>query len=259
MGLILDTNSVRPGLTPAGHQRPFRELNAAEIVATADRLQARIQERFPDASLGKVCAELRHSIISIDELTQWIRRPHLGFRVLTACLALLLLAAIGGGMSKVHVRIRMESASELLQALEAGVNDMVFIGVGVFFLATWETRRKRARALQSLHQLRALAHIVDMHQLTKDPERVLGPPNDTQSSPKRVMNPFELTRYLDYCSEMLSLISKAAALHVQGFEDATTLSAVEQIEDLTNGLSRKIWQKIMILDRMIAPRASGSG
>ena len=69
------------------------------------------------------------------------------------------------------------------------------------------------------------------------------------------MNPFELTRYLDYCTEMLSLISKAAALHVQGFEDPVTLDAVEQIEDLTNGLSRKIWQKIMILDRMVAPAA----
>jgi hypothetical protein len=101
--------------------------------------------------------------------------------------------------------------------------------------------------------LRSLAHIVDMHQLTKDPERVTGPPANTESSPKRALTPFELTRYLDYCSEMLALISKAAALHVQAFDDPPTLDAVEQIEDLTAGLSRKIWQKIMILDRISAP------
>ena len=31
------------------------------------------------------------------------------------------------------------------------------------------------------------------------------------SSPKRLLSPFELTRYLDYCSEMLSLAAKVAA------------------------------------------------
>ena len=32
-----------------------------------------------------------------------------------------------------------------------------------------------------------------------------------------------------------------------------TLAAVNEIENLTNGLSRKIWQKIMIFDRILAP------
>ncbi|MFO0571586.1 MAG: hypothetical protein U0263_38515, partial [Polyangiaceae bacterium] len=30
------------------------------------------------------------------------------------------------------------------------------------------------------------------------------------------------------------------------------LSAVDDVEDLTNGLSRKIWQKLTILDHMVA-------
>ena len=73
------------------------------------------------------------------------------------------------------------------------------------------------------------------------------------SAPKRQMTPFELLRYLDYCSEMLSLISKLAALHVQHFDDAQTLTAVRDIENLTLNLAQKIWQKIMILDRMLNP------
>jgi hypothetical protein len=36
------------------------------------------------------------------------------------------------------------------------------------------------------------------------------------------------------------------------------LAAVNEIEHLTNGLSRKIWQKIMIFDRILAP-ANGRG
>ena len=97
-----------------------------------------------------------------------------------------------------------------------------------------------------------MAHIIDMHQLTKDPERIVGaPPADTGA--RRPQNPSELIRYLDYCSDQLALISKIAALYVQKFNDPVTMSAVNDIEELTNGLSRKIWQKIMIFDRIVAP------
>jgi len=57
-----------------------------------------------------------------------------------------------------------------------------------------------------------------------------------------------LTRYLDYCSEMLALVSKIAALFAQNIEDPVVLAAVNDLESLTQGLSGKIWQKIMILD-----------
>ena len=60
----------------------------------------------------------------------------------------------------------------------------------------------------------------------------------------------ELGRYLDYCSEALSLTAKVAAIYAQYFEDEVSLRAVQEIEDLTNGLSRKIWQKLMILYQM---------
>jgi hypothetical protein len=61
------------------------------------------------------------------------------------------------------------------------------------------------------------------------------------------MTAWEMARYLDYCSELLSIIGKIAALHVQKFDDPVVLDAVDDIEDLTNGLSRKVWQKIALL------------
>jgi hypothetical protein len=91
-------------------------------------------------------------------------------------------------------------------------------------------------------------HIVDMHQLSKDPEHLLGPAMPTESSPRRSFTRFELARYLDYCSELLSLTSKLAALHVQYLDDEVVLDAVNDIETLAASLSNKIWQKIMILD-----------
>src|SRR2546429_258764 len=59
-----------------------------------------------------------------------------------------------------------------------------------------------------------------------------------------------LSRYLDYCSELLSLTSKVAALYVQDSQDPVLLDAVNDVETLTTGLSRKIWQKIMIIDTL---------
>jgi hypothetical protein len=135
-----------------------------------------------------------------------------------------------------------------VQTVEATLSMLFFLGAGAVFTLTLDTRQKRRRCIEALHELRAMAHIVDMHQLTKDPERAMPAGPDTVSSPERALSAFETVRYLDYCSEMLSLMGKVAAAYVQHFPDPQAVSAVDDIENLTNGLSRKIWQKIMILD-----------
>ena len=61
------------------------------------------------------------------------------------------------------------------------------------------------------------------------------------------MTRFELRRYFDYCSEMLSLTGKIAAVYVQEFNDMVVLASVNEVETLCTGLSRKIWQKLSIL------------
>jgi hypothetical protein len=114
---------------------------------------------------------------------------------------------------------------------------------------TVESRVKRRRALAMLHQLRSLAHIVDMHQLTKDPERLMSQGEGFVPGAARPATGNDLAKYLDFCSELLSLISKIAALLVQRFDDSVVLAGVNEIEGLTTGLSNKIWQKITILER----------
>jgi hypothetical protein len=152
------------------------------------------------------------------------------------------------GIYSLRVRTDVPALADFLQGLEAAVNNIIFIGIGVFFLLTVETRLKRRRALRAVHELRSVAHIIDMHQLTKDPENILSPQRSTPSSPERALGRFELARYLDYCSEALSITSKLAALYAQYFNDPVVLSAVNDVETLAQGFSVKIWQKIMILD-----------
>lgn len=136
---------------------------------------------------------------------------------------------------------------------ESAINDVILLGGGIFFVATIENRIKRGRALRELHELRSFAHVIDMMQLTKDPHRLLGDTSQaTASSPSESMGSFELDRYLDYCSELLSLSAKGAAVIAQRFDDPPVLAAVNEIEALTSGLSRKIWQKQMILDARTA-------
>ena len=67
----------------------------------------------------------------------------------------------------------------------------------------------------------------------------------------RTYTPFELQRYLDYCTEMLALISKVAVLYVQDTTDPQTIAVIDEIEELTNGLTRKIWQKIILIQRAV--------
>ncbi|MEK6222152.1 MAG: hypothetical protein N2D54_07875, partial [Chloroflexota bacterium] len=57
--------------------------------------------------------------------------------------------------------------------IDAGINDLVFLGIFTVFLISMGSRIQRNRALKAIRELRAIAHIIDMHQLTKDPEWVL--------------------------------------------------------------------------------------
>jgi len=228
----------------------LRELDASHIVDTAAALQRRIDERFEGSGLGRVAKELGEVAREARAVAVWLARPIWVLRVLVGLCLLLLMGVIAATISRVSFEGSLGSAQQLVPFIESLINDVVFIGVGMYFLLNVEVRIKRNRAQQALHVLRSLAHIVDMHQLTKDPERLLSLGADTPSSPKREMTAFELTRYLDYCSEILSIISKISALYVQHFRDSVTSSAASDLEALTGGLSRKIWQKIMLIDRM---------
>ena len=138
------------------------------------------------------------------------------------------------------------TTTDVLQNLEATVNLLFLFGSAVWFTLTLEERFKRRRVLDALHSLRALAHVIDMHQLTKDPTFIFDV-RETASSPQRLMSRFELNRYLDYCSEMLSVIGKLAALYGERVRDGVVIDAVNDIEALTTSLGRKIWQKITVL------------
>lgn len=235
-------------------QSTYRSFNPQKIVDTTASLERRIGERFGESSLRKIAAELNQVAREAVVRAAAIREPIVSVRlgIWTLVIAIGVLVWFVTPRSKLDWSNFVQS-NDFLQNFDAGLESFVLLGAALLSLVTIESRLKRNRALKAIHELRAMAHIIDMHQLTKDPERITRSGPATASSPERQMTPFELGRYLDYCSELLSLVNKIGAVYVQDFPDAIALAAADQLATLTNDLSRTIWQKIMILDIATGP------
>ena len=232
-----------------GIETMYRKLDPQKTISTLETLAKRIDERFPGASLNGVCKEVSAIAAETCGRIAWVSQPYKAIRF-----AVILVIAAAGCLGWFLIRIvRIREKGFSIEEMEAGTNAVVLTGAALFFLFSLESRMKRARILHAIDELRAVSHVIDMHQLTKDPSQMLAAGGKrTKSSPQRTLTPFQLARYLDYCSELLSLIGKLAALYAQSTSDSVVLQAVNDIETLTNGISRKIWQKIMILDDDIA-------
>lgn len=226
-------------------------LDAEKIVITLERLHTRIEERFPDSGLSRVCDDLVKTARQTARRARALNTPYIGVRL--GVLALIVAGVTAQILAArfAHLERLGTDVANLVQSTEAAVNLLILFGGAVWFLTTLETRMKRAHALAALHELRSYAHIIDMHQLTKDPTIILGAHHKrTEHSPQRDMSEFELARYLDYCAEMLALAGKLAALYAERLQDAVVVNAVNDVESLTTNLGRKIWQKIMIISQL---------
>ncbi len=233
-------------------KRKYTTLSASHIIKTQQLLTKRITARFPDSGLRAVSEELMDIAEAAAQTATTIRQKALGLRIgigLILVFALVLLVTL---ITSVRARGNLSDALNFAQFAEAVLASTVFVGAAVLFLFSIETRLKRRRALSALHELRAFGHVVDMHQLAKDPEGILKrQPKISEVKDSTTHSLFELNRYLSYCTELLAIVSKIAAVYVQDFPDNTTVSAVEQVESLCARLAQKIWQKISIVERLM--------
>lgn len=230
----------------ASAERAYQTLDETAIIATIDRLKARVAERFPTRGLAKTASFLGDLARRAARESAALRRPNWLVRLL----AVAAIAAAAYGFYSVQGFVNLLttpklSFAEFAQGLDATFNLLILSGLTVAFLFGIDARLKRRKALDGLYRLRAIAHVIDMHQLTKDPASILGKER-TAASPPRDLTHDQLLRYLDYCAEMLAMIGKLAALYAQHFPDLVIISAVNDVETLTTNLSRKIWQKIVI-------------
>jgi len=223
------------------------------VEATLERLHERISTAMPGRHLADVADEVRQVVVRIQAGTRQARRRvvvRVTSRAAIACLVALIVAGVA---SAVHAGTGDDVRGfEWFGVVESGVNDVVFAGLAIWFLQSLPERVERRRLLGLLYRLRSLAHVTDMHQASKHTGSK--EPVSAEDS-HRVMDTDSLVRYLEFCSEVLSLTAKAAALCGEDTTDAVVLDTVSEIETLTASMSRKIWQKISLI-RMVPPQAA---
>lgn len=229
----------------------LERLEAEPVLATVARVRDRVGARFPTRGLYGVAGEL---LALTDEVATSAAANRGRLRTIrTASRVLVVVVVVAVAVALVLILCSAvtdgpDHDAEWLSLLESGVNDVVFAAIAIWFLYSVPERIRRAGTLNLLHKLRSLAHIIDMHQLNKDPERLRASFRPTPASPQMDLGPQDLEHYLDYCSEMLSLVGKVAALCAEESRDAVVLDTISTIETLTTGMSRKIWQKISVLN-----------
>jgi len=220
----------------------YRQLESNEIIHTIDELHVRISQKFPRSDLAAVCEELLVVAKETEAKSHAVNAANYPLRGIV----LVLIAAAAGLVyflvRAVQLRTGDVDLINLLQGLEAGTNLIIFISVAIFFLFSLESRMARTRALNDLNELRSIVHVIDMHQFSKDPSELLS------ADSTRGMSRTDLTRYLGHCSVMLSLGAKLAALYAQKLPDEVVIDAASDLQNVANGLSLKIWQKIAILE-----------
>jgi len=238
----------------------YDRLEADAVLDTARRLQQRILARFPTRNLGKVADQL--VVVSTDLEQVAARKPAIrALRVVS--LALIGILVVIAAVSLVAVIVELienpADAINLMSTMSNVISNLVYAGLAVIFLWVLPSHLERSRLLGELHRLRSLAHVIDMHQLTKDPERFADAYHPTPHSVNVGLTAIDMATYLDYCSELLSLVAKTAAVYAERSTDPAVLATISDIENLTSGMARKIWQKLSLLPGIGVGPATAAG
>lgn len=147
-----------------------RELREDKLLETVSKIQKQIAARFPASGLAVVAADVVQVTQEAMARARAIRSPN---RWMQACLVLLGLIAVGGVVAYVQSRTDETTLwQRTWHFLDEAKGSAAILTAATIFVVTSETRMKRKRALKAVHELRAIAHIIDMHQLVKDPDRL---------------------------------------------------------------------------------------
>jgi hypothetical protein len=197
--------------SPAGDEI---QLAADHVAATVGHLERRIQARFGERGLTKAARDLGHLVVSVqrqaEESHDRLRRTTLVARGVSITIVAVTLAALVYSLRSVVID-GLARTADWVPLVESIINDLVFA--------------------------------------SKDPEQLSPTYAPTEQSIVHGLDADQLYHYLGYCSEMLSLTAKTAALCGEYSTDSVVLETISYIETLTTELSDKIWQKISLLPR----------
>ncbi len=145
----------------------YRTLNSNSVIATLEKLEQGIADRFPSAGLLEFCRELLEAARHGKARIAAIEAPNYLLRAISIAsmvCGMLLLANIG---TIIEVKRDSECLYGVLQDFDSAFNIVVLTGAGSLFLSSFESRWKRQQVLGHLHELRSIINVTNMHQVTK--------------------------------------------------------------------------------------------
>src|SRR5690349_6553597 len=103
----------------------FRQLDATSITRTLEETCERIRERFPESNLLRLAEQLQAVSLEAAETEQYLQRPNWPLRI-GGGIAIVVLLALLVVVAAITVDTPAEmTLSDLLQSIEAGINDVV--------------------------------------------------------------------------------------------------------------------------------------
>jgi hypothetical protein len=235
---------------------PLTQLDRDLLAKSLDRLHERISARFPDQSLTALAESIKQDVPEAHDQFEKAGARVLRVGRLTRALTAAFVLAVGVALvlALSDFASSRHDGADWLSLVNTVVGDLVYAAVAVVFLWAVPQRLARRSLTDVLHRLRSIAHVIDMHQLAKDPERLRDDYRPTAASvhphlpdTSGATGRSDLHHYLTYCVELLALVAKSAALCGESSSDPVVLSMVNDIESLTSDMSQKIFQKIALL------------
>ena len=227
------------------------ELNPKKLCKTIHSLEVIVAEKFPERSFRKTILELSKVAKEAKELSYKLSGKHVVAWTIIIAAPIVLLCAISY-LFIVYAHFSSDEAQtgilEYSDTLDLFVNLIVLSVMGSYALFRQYRLRRRKRAMQILHKLRSIAHVIDLTQHGKNYQFIV----DTQDHKSdKYISLDDCIQYLTYSSQALSLTSKVAAILIEDYNDNTVIASVCEIESLCTGISLKIWQKIETLQRHV--------
>ncbi|MEO1554662.1 MAG: hypothetical protein AAFR82_12090, partial [Pseudomonadota bacterium] len=211
---------------------PYRSLNPDLIVKTTARLSERMDARFGGRGLSLVAKELTKFAQEEVGRAKLISQPRWLIRGFAYLLILSGIMVIGYIAWTVKIDFQASPSFDMFEGVEAFINLLILLSAGIWFLLNLETRMKRHDVLERINQLRSIAHVIDMHQLSKDPMSDLHIGAKSESQPESDLHGYELVRYLDYCADLLAITGKLASIYLEYIEDPVVIASVNDFESL---------------------------
>lgn len=224
-------------------------LEHGQLLAQLQKQRAALKNHFPTRGLCQVAGLVESTFHRAPEIAQRIMRPNYWIRALVGVLLVAMVAFVIFGL--LQLKFSNNDGWSVLEGVEAGISTAVYSGVAIVFFVSLEIRQRRQMTLKALQELRALAHVLDMHQMNKDTDYILTPTAPDAHVKPLSLTPIELERYLSHTADLLSLIGKLAAWYAQQVNDPEVLMAINELEQLTGDMTQKIWQKITIINSIV--------